>query len=239
MPSLTDMAGDEREAPGRAIDEARKAWSASMLRRMDTLRAALSDRPAKAIAACAGATLEGDGLRLVYWGEPVVIRWSDLEAQAVGGLPCSTFDQAMLLYYLNTADGTSPAGRWIGFRELPDGAFYNQAFQGYSGARLARAFGEDPGPFHLAARSLGGETLSELAPHAYAFHPLPRVVLAAALWPGDEEFPAQGSVLFDAAASHYLPTDGLALLGAGLVGRLLHQEKTSGGEVAPKGSALR
>jgi hypothetical protein len=49
---------------------------------------------------------------------------------------------------------------------------------------------------------------------------LPRIQLAAILWPGDEEFPARASVLFDGAASHYMTIDGLALLGAGLARRL-------------------
>jgi hypothetical protein len=56
--------------------------------------------------------------------------------------------------------------------------------------------------------------------HAYAFDPLPRIRLAAVLWPGDDELPARGAVLFDASASHYMTTDGLALLGGGLAGRM-------------------
>jgi hypothetical protein len=45
--------------------------------------------------------------------------------------------------------------------------------------------------------------------------------LACALWPGDEDFPSKASILFDASASHYMPTDGLALLGSGLARRLI------------------
>ena len=63
--------------------------------------------------------------------------------------------------------------------------------------------------------------LSALPGVAYAFQPLPRIRLASILYLGDEEFPARAMVLFDAAASHYMTTDGLALLGAGLVGRLV------------------
>ena len=40
-------------------------------------------------------------------------------------------------------------------------------------------------------------------------------------WPGDEEFPSRASILFDPADIHYLPIDGLALMGSGLAGRLL------------------
>jgi hypothetical protein len=150
----------------------------------------------------------------------VIVDWPSLEPRLqASGAACPVFDTAMLLYYLKTADGAALAGRWIGFREVPDGAFYNLAYQRYSGDRLARAFGSDAAGFHAAARLLGGEPLTALG-HAYAFTPLPRLRLAAILWPGDDEFQAQGAVLFDASASHYMTTDGLALLGGGLAGRL-------------------
>jgi hypothetical protein len=134
---------------------------------------------------------------------------------------CSVFDIGMLLYYLLTADGIDLADRWISFRELPDGAFYNQAFQGYSGKRVADHFGEDLEAFHTAVRQLGGFQLTALAPAAYAFNPLPRIRLALAMWPGDEDFPSRATVLFDAHADHYMTTDGLALLGSGLARRVI------------------
>jgi hypothetical protein len=160
-------------------------------------------------------------LKLVYWQQPVRLPWPEMAAvRAIDGKPCSTFDQALLLYYLDCADGAPLAGRWIGFRELPNGAFYHQAYQGYSGNRLAQAFGLQPGIFDRAAQALGSEPITELGTSAFAFQPLPRIRLAAVLWPGDEEFAAHGAVLFDAACSHYMTTDGLALLGGGLAGRL-------------------
>jgi hypothetical protein len=113
------------------------------------------------------------------------------------------------------------ADHWIGYRELPGGNFYSQAFQGYSGDRLARTYGEKPQAYAQAARRLDGMPLPDLPGVAFAFLPLPRIRLAAILYPGDEEFAARASVLFDAAASHYMTTDGLALLGAGLVGRMM------------------
>jgi hypothetical protein len=132
----------------------------------------------------------------------------------------------MLLHHLRTSDGAPLAGRWIGFRELPGGEFYHQAYQGYTGRRLAAAFGADPDSFNWAAST--GERLGGPAPHSFGFYPLPRIALAACLWPGDDELPPQASVLFDANASRHLPIDGLALLGAGLTGRLLKAAETAG-----------
>jgi hypothetical protein len=191
-----------------------------MLRQVEALRADVRRQLPDALASRAGATFAEGGLRLPYWGQDVVVAWPSLEPRLrATGAACPVFDTAMLLYYLKTADGVALSDRWIGFRELPDGAFYNLAYQRYSGDRIARAFGSDAEAFHAAARFLGGDRLTALG-HAYAVTPLPRLRLAAILWPGDDEFPARGAVLFDASASHYMTTDGLALLGGGLAGRL-------------------
>lgn len=216
------MANLRGQAAGSPVEDARRAWGESMTRRLQQLRAELAGCQPAELAARSGAQFVAEAIRLRYWGRPVEVSWPSLEPSFTDtGQPCSTFDSAMLLYYLATADGTPVSGRWIGFRELPGGAFYNQAFQGYSGAPLARAVQSDPSRLERAAAELGGSPLDGLAPHAYRFLPLPRLPLAAALWPGDEELPGRAAVLFDACASHYLTTDGLALLGSGLAGRLL------------------
>lgn len=216
------MANLRGQASGSRGQDARRAWQESMERRLQELRARLQAADPAELARRSGAQWDQGNIRLSYWGQELALAWPSLEATRMeDGQPASTFDSAMLLYYLVTADGTPAAGRWISFRELPGGAFYNQAFQGYSGGPLARALSDRPPEFARAAASLGGSPLTDLAPFAYRFLPLPRMPLAAALWPGDEELPGRAAILFDACASHYLTTDGLALLGSGLASRLL------------------
>jgi hypothetical protein len=98
--------------------------------------------------------------------------------------------------------------------------FYVQAFEGYSGGRLVRELKGGIEAFSRAAESLGGEPLS-IGGAGYTFTVLPRVRLGLAYWEGDEEFPSQARVLFEDTAAHYLPTDGLAILGSQLVGKIL------------------
>jgi hypothetical protein len=222
MTGLTERAGGQ-EIPGEEIvAKAQEAWQESMIRRLDELRGELRKRDPFTIATFSGGHIEEDAILLIYWGQSIALSWPALEAFSPPGGPLvSTFDAAMLLYYLNTADGSPLADRWIGFRELPGGGFYHQAFQGYSGNRIAKVYGENPEAFAHAAETIGGQGLPALAPHAYFFQPLPRIRLAATLWPGDDEFPARASILFDAASGHYMTIDGLALLGSGLAGRLI------------------
>jgi hypothetical protein len=221
MGGLIDQADGGKWRPEEVLDQARQAWQESMLRPIEELACSLRTRDPAGIARKAGCAFDGQVLHLIYWQQDVRLPWPGLAAvRAVDGKPCPTFDQAMLLYYLDCADGAPLAGQWIGYRELPNGAFYHQAYQGYSGNRLAQAFGSRPEAFAPAAQALGGEPISDLGTLAFAFQPLPRCRLAAVLWPGDDEFSARAAVLFDVACSHYMTTDGLALLGGGLAGRL-------------------
>lgn len=221
MAGLTERAGGGEFHGGEAVERAQRAWQESMTRQLDTLRKEVEKQDPHGLShRCGGFYQEGE-LHLRYWGEAVAIAWPDLGMRYTqSGEMCSTFDTAMLLYYLRSADGTPMADEWVSFRELPGGGFYHQAFQGYSGNRIAQAYSEKPEMFDAAARALAGWPLTGIGEHAYAFEPLPRIRLAAILWPGDEEFATRASVLFDRAAHHYMTIDGLALLGSGLARRL-------------------
>lgn len=183
-----------------------------------TLRA----RGAELVARLSGCARDAEGnLRLSFLGREYTISPDDFCVRsAVDRRDVSSFISSLILTYLAHADGTPPAGRWIGFRELPDGMFYVQAFQNYSGGRLVRELPDGLSAFQRAAQRLGGQALA-LGNAAYAFEVLPRVWLAVVYWEGDDECPAQAQVLFDGNASHYLPTDGLAILGSQLVSLLL------------------
>jgi hypothetical protein len=172
-----------------------------------------------------GCTRAGDGaLCLTAMWEDYVIRLPDFRVQrADTGQAPTTFLQALLLTYLDTADGTPPSGQWIAYHDLPNGMFYAQAFRGYAETRLVRELGEGGlAAFRKAAGRLGGERIA-IGDAGYAFRLLPRVHLAAIYWLGDEDLASQASILFEDSAPHYLSTDGLAVLGSHLTTALLRE----------------
>jgi len=126
----------------------------------------------------------------------------------------------LTLHYLAHADGHPLAGRWVAFRELPDGLVYDGAFRARIEPLLARAFFARPDRFTSAARALGGRPLA-FGDAAFMFDAFPRLPMAVILYQGDDELPGAASVLFDGAAGHYLPTEDLAVLGGLLVGSLI------------------
>lgn len=164
---------------------------------------------------------DGDFRLLFFWQEYVISSDDFSVRRAEDGKEPSSFVQSLILTYLVTADGTTPSRRWIGFRELPQGMFYVQAFRGYTGIRLVRELDGGIDAFRRAAEALGGEPVEGIGDAGYAFTLLPRIHVALVYWRGDDEFPSQARVLFEDTAAHYMSTDGLAILGSHLVGRLL------------------
>ena len=193
-----------------AYDRARTDWAAA--------------DPARC-AALAGCVRVPEGVIVPYFGRPHLLTHPDGEAivQATG-MPSGTAHMTIaivLMHYLLTADGTPPADRWLAFRELPDGLFYAQAFAGHAEGEIAQRFDADVAGFRHAAAALGGQPL-DLADASFRFQAFPRLAVAVLLWAGDDEFPAQARVLFDAVAGHYLPTEDLAGTGDWLAHKLVH-----------------
>ena len=183
-----------------------------------------------------GASFEqgetGSGVfQLSYWGREITVSHPEFSCyDRESGNELGLMDQAMLAYYFSTSDGAPLTGRWISFSELPDGTFYSQAFQGYTGGELAKVFKNDVEGFAEAASTVGGcIPVSGQIPgdQALAYQVLPYVRLLVNCWLGDEDFPSSYRVLFDAAAGHHLTTDAYAILGSMLTRRIIDEQSSS------------
>ena len=178
-------------------------------------------------AALSGATYEkltatSGRFRLTFWGKEYTVDYPEASVrEEESGQEPSIFIQILILHYLIAADGTPSADKWISFRELPGGLGFDPAFQQHASQPLARAFGHDAEGFIRAAEALGGERLT-FGSASFLFRILPRQWVAVVLDLADEEFPAWVNILFDGAASHYLPTEDWAVVGELLSSRLLH-----------------
>jgi hypothetical protein len=149
----------------------------------------------------------------------------DLGVVRAGGQPCPEWQAYLMIYYLSWADGTKATSTWVSLRDLPDGTFYQAAYEGYSGGDLVRAFGNGLDDFQMACSALGGDALST-GDAGYRFRVLPQVWLAAIYWQGEEGIPPSARVLFDASIKHYLPTDSCAALGGWLAGRIIEKHRS-------------
>jgi len=204
-------------------------WAASIEKQLGEAREVLRGVNPGRVAERAGARLEvasGETrLELSFWGRTYTVAWPEVTARDAEGGGCPLPTASALLQYLLLADGTPVENSWVSLRNLPHGAFYEQAFQGYSGAPLAKAYRGNLSGFRAAAERLGGEPL-DIGGAAYRFWAFPRVPMAVVFWSGGDEFPDSAQVLFDTSAGHYQPVEMLAHLGAILCDRLIEARST-------------
>lgn len=125
-------------------------------------------------------------------------------------------DQVLLLHYLITATGVPVQNKWITFREVPSGPFYYPSFVKRAIAPLVKCFGETPEGLEKVGAKIG-ELLSEPGDVAVKVLAFPKVPVVLSLWKGDDEFPPEGNVLFDASITSYLGTEDIAYLAGAVV----------------------
>jgi len=175
------------------------------------------------VAARAGATVvhaaQTLALSLAYYRQELVLAWPTGEVLATAR-PLFAAAHLVVLHYLISADGAPMADRWVSFRELPDGRVYDAAFRQRACQPLAVRFGQRPEALASAAQALGGERLV-WGDVSFMFQVLPRVRAAVVLHTGDEEFPPEVTMLFDASLRHYLPIEDVAVLGGLLAAELV------------------
>jgi hypothetical protein len=168
---------------------------------------------------------EGPILSFSMFNVSTEIIYPELIARDVrNGKILNTAYQALICYYLETSSSSPHShqekNNWISFADLPDGRFYNQAFQGYTGNKLAVVIESDISKFSNIAKKLDGLIL-DIGDMAYQFLTLPKVPVAVVFWRGDEEFSSNCKILFNQTVSNHLPTDACAIIGSMLTQAIL------------------
>ncbi len=126
----------------------------------------------------------------------------------------------LILHYLNNADGKQPTGVLKHFREFKEGHFYEPAFNRRTKDILVQAFGDNPDRMIKAAQKLRGKIL-DTGDAGTELCYFPYVPVTCIIWKGDEEFPAEASVLFDETADLYFSAEDMAVAGQMAVLELL------------------
>jgi hypothetical protein len=178
----------------------------------------LAGRDPVQVAGLAGAEPlpEGGGLTLAYYGRPLKVTWNPMAVQALDEAPpLPLAEQALVLHYLQNADGVAPAGQWVTFREVEAGEFYWSAFVKRAKDPLVKFFGARPELLLELAPRVGGQSGggpdTQAGDASAVVRAFPRVDFLMVLWAGDEEFPPEGNVLMDKNVGHYLSTEDVAL----------------------------
>ncbi len=214
----------DRDLQPQTLQEGIMAREDDYKKAAELARAELASRDPRRLAECGGAEVSTEGgsdrLRLAFLGKPVQVFWPEVSLSRTDSdedIPIQ--QQVLLLHYLQGAwrsGGPAPAEDWVGFQDVPDGRFYSDAFQRRAKLPLLRAFGGRPEALETLARKAYGAEPAGLGDASASVAALPRIRVALVIWGGDEEFPADGNILFDRNTNAYLPAEDMAWL-AGMI----------------------
>ena len=172
------------------------------------------------IALNCGASLEGDQkLVIKYFKEKLII---DISSKKLyywkGRKDLDIFSATLVLHYIINADGKPLSGKWISYRELPNGMFYFRTIPGVLELLLNKY--EDS--FELLAKKVeeyDGKKSSEFK-NGVIIHPFPYFPVMLILEEKSDEFDSDMRALFDSSAFHYMKTDMVKVLLVNIVKRL-------------------
>jgi hypothetical protein len=129
-------------------------------------------------------------------------------------------DKILLLHYLLQAEGTPLANKSIAYKELPEGIVYFRTFHKRAIKPLVDNFSSQPEKLLDAAKEMGG-IKADYGDVAVTINAFKYVPITFVLWKGDDEFPPDGSILFDATVSDYLSIEDINVLSERIAWKLV------------------
>jgi hypothetical protein len=194
---------------------------------LDVARKDFSQKPALQMAANSGCLydLETKHFIVPFLGQKYSVTYPEgLVTYLHDKTEAPIITAILLLHYLVNASGVDLSKNWVSFKELQGGRIYSDPFQHRAVIPFIKSFGGRPADFIRAAEKLQAEK-AEHGDLSYIITVLPRVPLLYILWQGDEEFPPNGTILFDNYANTYLHTEDYAFIAGMTVAALLHSLK--------------
>lgn len=123
--------------------------------------------------------------------------------------------QLVILHYLRHADGFPLLGSPISFSQLPEGMIRGGGFDRDSAEALSRiAKGKSEAELRALFESVGGKIIESNADVCAVLEFLPQYPVTVKIYLEDEEFPAEGRMLLDKSAGHYLPVEDAVTVGS-------------------------
>lgn len=143
---------------------------------------------------------EKSGFTIHYLGGSYQIRWPDFrviphEDNTADYLSGSNSAQILVMRHLVQGAKTEGSGKFLSFREMPNGELYFRQFQGRCLFRFKGKYGSRPEAFSAVCEKMGARKV-DYADWCYDFELFDELFVRFILWAGDEEFPASTQILF-------------------------------------------
>jgi Domain of unknown function (DUF3786) len=133
-------------------------------------------------------------------------------------------DSILILHYILTAKGTPLSNSQITFKELPEGIVYFRTFQQRTIKHIITNFSQQPAKLIEAGAKFSGRK-ANFGDAAVTINALSCVPITFVVWRGDEEFGAEGNVLYDSTITDYLPVEDIIVLSEVVTWKLVRAAK--------------
>jgi hypothetical protein len=160
-----------------------------------------------------------------YLNQTYAVTQPDVEVSlATGAEEVPIRDRILILHYLVGAKGTPPSNRPVTYKELPGGNTYFPTFSKRTTRPILNNFGNEPKLLAEVAKKLGGYRVNQ-GDVAVTINAFSRVPITIVVWRGDDEFPPEGNILFDANISDYLSSEDITTLCETIVWKMVNYLK--------------
>jgi hypothetical protein len=183
--------------------------------RMKRLQAELARQDLRKLAERVGAQYVEDRLTLKILGKDFGV---DPQGRFITDIHVNPWVVVPFLSYILHSQGRSPTGRWVSFRDLPEGRWHYPLFQKRCEVTIKRVADGNPDFFHdlihlFDAREVEPQYRSDIS---VTLLPLPRVPIMICYWLPEEGMGSNLNLFFDETAGENLSTEAAFMLGVGL-----------------------
>ena len=142
---------------------------------------------------------EQSSIRIKFLNRVISISWPDLIFSQDSDEEIKIKEKILILHYLNNAKKEDLTGELISYQEIPSARFYLSAFNARSKDPFITTFGENPDKLPVVAHELFAAQRASMGDVSVTIQAFPKVPITFIIWQGDDEFPPNGTILFDSS----------------------------------------
>ncbi len=182
---------------------------------LEQLKSEIAQTDLAAAAERVGGRFNGNKLTLKVLGKDFSV---DTAGTLSADIHVNPWVAVPFLTHVLYADGVSPTGNWVSFRELANGKERYPLFQKRCEEAMKRVADVYPDLFDDMVHIFGGMEVAEAfeSDIAVVLHPLPKVPIMICYWQPEDGLASSLNVFYDETADNNLDIGALFTLGAGL-----------------------
>jgi hypothetical protein len=157
------------------------------------------------------------GIRLRFLNKMITVSWPNCQFYQDSTEEIPIKEKILILHYLNGSNREHLSGQLIAFQDIPSARFYLDAFNRRVKYPMVNAFDDQPDQLPAVAKELFGATTASAGDISVLIQALPKIPVILVIWRGDEEFPSDGTILFDSSIKEMLSAEDVSELTSRIV----------------------